>query len=332
MQVGFVGLGNMGSAMANLVAENGFDVIGWEINREVVEQITREHRNERFLPGVKLHPKLRATQDLGEVVASSDVLFVAIPSVFIRKTLEPVADKLARTTIVVNLAKGIDAATMMTAFQTLGLLFPQNPHVMLSGPSIANEFSRGMPTVVVLAGRDKVTLMAVARLLDNDHFRTRFSDDAIGVELGGVLKNIYAIGLGIFDGKGIRSVNFRSSYLTIALEEMTKIGVALGARPQTFAYLAGMGDLLATSLSEHSHNRRMGVLLAKGYDLGRIRQEMGVLPEGYNTLKTALTIAEKYHVSASLAKCLWDVIHGRYEAEKFVYLFIRDFIQGEGEA
>ncbi len=332
MQVGFVGLGNMGCAMANLVAENGFDVLGWEVNREVVEQILRERRNDRFLPGVELHPRLRATVDLEDVVSSSDVLFVAIPSVFIRKTLEPVAGKLPRTAIIVNLAKGIDAVTTMTAFQTLGVLFPQNPRVMLSGPSIANEFSKGMPTVVVLAGHEKVTLMAVAHLLDNDHFRTRFSDDAVGVELGGILKNIYAIGLGIFDGKGIKSVNFRSSYLTIALEEMTRIGEALGARPQTFAYLAGMGDLLATSLSEHSHNRRMGTLLAKGYDLARIRQEMGVLPEGYNTLKTALTIVEKHHVSASLAKCLWDVIHGRYDAEKFVYLFIRDFIEGEGEA
>lgn len=331
MQIGFVGLGNMGTALANLVAENGFDVLGWEINREVVDQVNREHRNDRFLPGIELHSRLQATSDLGEVLSASDVLFVAIPSVFIRKTLEPVAEKVRRNTVVVNLAKGIDAETTMTAFQTLGVLFPENPRVMLSGPSIANEFARGLPTVVVLAGERKETLATVARLLDNNHFRTRFSDDAVGVELGGILKNIYAIGLGIFDGKGIRSVNFRSSYLTIALEEMTKIGVALGAKPQTFAYLAGMGDLLATSLSEHSHNRRMGVLLAEGHSLAEIRTKMGVLPEGFNTLKTALTIAEKFHVSASLAKCLWNVIHGRYEAEKFVYLFIRDFIEGEDE-
>jgi glycerol-3-phosphate dehydrogenase (NAD(P)+) len=197
---------------------------------------------------------------------------------------------------------------------------------MLSGPSIANEFARGMPTVVVLAGQDRADLMRVAWTLDTRHFRTRFSDDAIGVELGGVLKNIYAIGLGMFDGQDIRSVNFRSVYLTIALEEMTRMGVAMGAQAETFAYLAGLGDLLATSLSQHSHNRRLGEYLSQGLALGEIQERLGVLPEGFNTLKIALNIAEKLHVSLPLAKGLWDVIHGHLGAEQFIFSFIRDFV------
>jgi glycerol-3-phosphate dehydrogenase (NAD(P)+) len=198
---------------------------------------------------------------------------------------------------------------------------------MLSGPSIANEFARGMPTVVVLAGAERADLLAVSRVLESRYFRTRFSDDATGIELGGILKNVYAIGLGLFDGKGITSVNFRSVYLTIALEEMTKLGVGLGAKAETFSYLAGLGDLLATSLSSHSHNRRMGELLATGNSLEAVEEQMGVLPEGYKTLRMALDIAEKLHISLPLARGLWDVIHSRVEAETFIFAFIRDFVE-----
>jgi glycerol-3-phosphate dehydrogenase (NAD(P)+) len=225
------------------------------------------------------------------------------------------------------MAKGIDGSTGLTSFQTLAAIFPHNPRVMLSGPSIANEFARQMPTVVVLAGESKSDLLRVSRLLDNEYFRTRFSDDAVGVELGGILKNIYAIGLGLFDGKQIKSINFRAVYLTLAIEEITRIGVSLGATIETFLYLSGVGDLLATSLSEHSHNRRMGELLAQGLTLPEIEKEMGVAPEGFNTLRSMLYIAEKMHVSMPLAKGLWDVIHGRSSAEKFIASFIHDFVE-----
>jgi glycerol-3-phosphate dehydrogenase (NAD(P)+) len=144
--------------------------------------------------------------------------------------------------------------------------------------------------------------------------------------LGGILKNAYAIGLGMFDGKHIQSVNFRSVYFTIALEEMTRVGVSLGAQRETFFYLAGIGDLLATALSEHSHNRRMGELLAQGLNIPQITETMGVLPEGYNTIQMILAIAEKMHVPAPLAKGLWDVICGRSDAEQFIQAVIKDFV------
>lgn len=229
-------------------------------------------------------------------------------------------------TLLVNAAKGIERETGLTSMQVVGSLFPRNPRVMLSGPSIANEFARNLPTVVMLAGPQMQQLVIVARLLDNNHFRVRFSHDEIGVELGGVLKNACVIGLGLFDGKQIDSVNFRSVYLTLALEEMTRIGAALGAQPETFAYLAGLGDLLATALSAVSHNRRLGQLLAAELSLHEIERDMGVLPEGYNTLQTILLIAEKWHVPAPLAEGLWDVTTGRSSAEHFIYAFIKDFV------
>jgi glycerol-3-phosphate dehydrogenase (NAD(P)+) len=325
--VGLIGLGNLGTAIGNLAANNGYDVIGWEHHESVVEEINKEHTNARFLSGVALSPRLSATTEVAEVVERADIIFIAIPSAYVRSTLAPVADEVDEDQIVVNMAKGIDADTGLTAYQTVSRLLPKARTVMLSGPSIANEFARGMPTVVVLAGVERADLLAVSRVLESGYFRTRFSEDAAGIELGGILKNVYAIGLGLFDGKGITSVNFRSVYLTIALEEMTKLGVGLGARAETFSYLAGLGDLLATSLSAHSHNRRMGELLAQGNSLDAVEEKMGVLPEGYKTLKMALNIAEKLHVSLPLARGLWDVIHGRFEAEAFIFAFIRDFVE-----
>jgi glycerol-3-phosphate dehydrogenase (NAD(P)+) len=327
MNVGVVGLGNLGTAVANLIAANGRRVVGWEYNASVVEEINASHTNSRFLPGVELSANVSATADLGQVFRECEAVFVALPSVFVRRTLEPVSAQTRRETLIVNLAKGIDSQTGLTSFQMIAALFPNNRMVMLSGPSIANEFARGMPTVVMIAGRSTTDLLQVARMLDNQHFRVRFSDDTIGVELGGILKNAYVIGLGMFDGQRIESVNFRSVYLTLALEEMTRIGVSLGARPETFAYLAGLGDLLATALSQHSHNRKLGVLLASGRTLKEVEQIMGVLPEGYNTIQTILTTAEKMHVPAPLAKGLWDVINGRYSAERFIYAFIKDFVE-----
>ncbi len=326
-RVGLVGLGNLGSAVGNLIAGNGYDVLGWEYSSDVVDEINRRHTNTRYLDGIDLLPNLAATNDLPAVVAASELLFVALPSAFILSTLKPVRHLIPDDAIVVNMAKGIDGATGLTSFQTITSLLPKQRCVMLSGPSIANEFARGMPTIVVLAGREITDLVQVARVLDATHFRTRFSHDAMGVELGGLLKNIYAIGLGIFDGRQIDSVNFRSVYLTIALEEMTKIGVALGAQAETFAYLPGMGDLLATSLSPHSHNRHLGERLSQGWTLEAIRAEMGVLPEGFNTIRIMLNIAEKMHVSMPLARALWDVIHGRLDAEHFIFAFIRDFVE-----
>ncbi len=327
MQVGLIGLGNFGSAMGHLIAGNGHDVLGWEHNASVVAEVNVAHVNTRYLPGIALHPRLVATSDPGAVFRRCEVVFVAIPSVFIRPTLAPLRNEAGEAVLLVNMAKGIDRKTGLTAFQTMADLFPRNPSVMLSGPSVANEFVRKMPTTVVLAGAHRGDLLTVAHLLDTDYFRTRFSDDVVGVELGGILKNIYAIGLGLFDGKNVTSVNFRAVYLTIALEEIARFGVRMGARIETFLYLSGMGDLLATSLSGHSHNRHLGELLARGASLAEARQKMGVLPEGFTTLEAVLYLAEKMHVSLPLAKGLWDVIQGRYDAEAFIASFIKDFVE-----
>lgn len=355
MKIGFVGLGNMGTAMANLVADNGYEVIGWEFDKNTVEEINSKNINSKFLPGIRLNPNLKATKELREVFDNCEIIFIAIPSRFIKNTLQPLKDKIAENIMLVNLAKGIDNNTGLTSFQTISLLFPQNRKIMLSGPSIAYEFARKIPTVVMLAGKNRSDISTVSHILDNEFFRTRFSKDEIGVELGGILKNIYAIGLGILDGKNRKGVNFRAGYLTIALDEMKKIGKSFKAKEKTFYSLSGMGDLLATSLSEHSHNRKMGELLAKGLNLKEIKNKMGFLSEGYYTLR-ALFATRKFHISAPIgeensslldasprlhlarigeedkssslllanapiAESLWNVINGRYKIEEFVEFY-----------
>jgi glycerol-3-phosphate dehydrogenase (NAD(P)+) len=327
MKVGFVGLGNMGTALANLVAGNGHDVLGWEHSPEVVQEVNERHTNTRYLPDIELRKSLKATRDIREAMAFGSVLFVALPTAFIRKTLQPHTHDVPSGAIIVNLAKGMEKETYRTSFQVLAELFPDASRIMLSGPSIAREFATCMPTMVVLAGKQKPDLLTISKLLDSDCFRTRFSDDETGVELGGILKNIYAIGLGMYDGLGIESINLRSVFLTLALEEMTRFGVKVGGRQETFYYIAGLGDMLATSLSRDSHNRELGEHLAKGKSIQEIDKEMGVLPEGYTTLQAVLYIAEKNHVAMPLAKALWDAIGGRLKIEKFVYSFIRDFIE-----
>ncbi len=318
MNIGMIGLGNMGTTMGDLIARNGHAVTGWDIHPEVVNEINSAHVNTLYLKGVPLHHRLSATGGLPGLLSATDLLFIAIPSIFIESTLKNHACRLKTGAIAANLAKGINAETGETAFQLLGRLCPKHRRAMVSGPSVANEIARGMPTVVAVAGKDEGALAAVRSVLDNERFKCILSDDEAGVELGGILKNIYAIGLGILDGKKVTSINFRSVFLTLALGEIADVGTALGARRDTFCRMAGLGDLFATSLSEHSHNRRLGEFLAQGQPLEEIRLKMGILPEGYNTMRAVLGMAGKKGFKAPLAQSLNDFIEGNRDIDKLI--------------
>jgi glycerol-3-phosphate dehydrogenase (NAD(P)+) len=197
MKIGIIGLGNIGTSIANLIAQNGYNIIAWEYNINVVNEVNTKKVNSIYLPNIPLDSKIQATTQIEEVPNNSEIIFIAIPSIYIKPVLEKHKNNINNQTIIVNLAKGIDKETYFTACETLSNIFPNNNIVMLSGPTIANEFSRKMPTVVVLAHKNKQILLKVSKILENNYFRTRFSDDIIGAELGGILKNIYAIGLGI---------------------------------------------------------------------------------------------------------------------------------------
>jgi glycerol-3-phosphate dehydrogenase (NAD(P)+) len=324
MTVGIIGLGNIGCTLANHIANNGYDVLAWEYEADVVAEVNSNHTNSKFLPNIKLNKRLKATHDIAQVFRQSEIIINAIHTKYIRQTLQNCNNKISPNTLIVNVAKGIDA-NGITGCKMLEQIFPNNKVIMLAGPAIANEIARNNPTLIVLAGAANEQLIKIAHLFDNDFLRVRFSDDRTGIELGGILKNIYAIGMGIMRGKNITSINFLSVYLTLALEEMTKIGVALGAKEITFLSPAGLGDLLATSMSDNSHNRKMGYLLAKGYNIDQIQQQMKTIPEGYSTLRNILYIAEKLHVAMPIAQSIWLVINGKMDAQDFIINITRNF-------
>ena len=323
MKVGMVGLGNMGTAIANNIVRNGHALIGWEYCRETVSEINTKHVNTRYLPGVDLDHNLVATNNIKEAVQDKKIIFVALPSTFIKKVLCAVAQDVSQGAIIVSLSKGLDEETSHPVSYMLKDIFPQHEVIVLSGPSIANEFAHGLPCGVVLGGANVDSLYIVARVIETSRFRTRFSSDIIGVELAGIMKNIYAIGLGLIDGAGIESINFKSAFLTRAIQEMADLICALGGKSETVYYLAGLGDLIATSLSQHSHNRKFGELLSKGLSAEAAQKKMGVLPEGLKALRIALYLGEKYHIPMPVAKGLSNVVAGELKAATLVDNFKR---------
>ena len=323
MKVSIIGLGNMGTAIGNNIAKNGYKVLGWEYFKEVVKEVNSSHKNSRFLPGIKLSPNLTATNNLKEALLGASIVFVALPSAFIRKVLNGAEKWLNQEVIIVNLSKGVEEETCYTASKILKEIFPKNEIVVLSGPSLANEFSKNLPCEVVLAGSNKETLYKIAKLIETETFRTVFSHDIVGVEWSGILKNIYAIGLGLIEGAGIRSFNFTGVFITKAVEEMANLVEALGGEKKSVYHLSGLGDLIATSLSEFSHNRRLGKLLSQGYSLDKAKKEMGNLPEGVKALKVVVYLAEKYSTPIPVAKEILQVIEGKLKPSLLVKNFMR---------
>jgi glycerol-3-phosphate dehydrogenase (NAD(P)+) len=314
MRVSIIGLGNLGSAIAYIIAGNGHTVTCWEYDEAVVAEVNNEHRNQRYLPDRVLPDSVVATSDVEKVLIDTELVLITLPARFIASVLAEHAGLAGRDIPIVNMSKGIDAQTGETAFQLVSRLFPEQSVVMLAGPSLANEFVRGVITGLIAASSDNNAITRVAQALNNEYFFVRGSADPVGVELGGILKNIYALGLGMFVDPGL---NFTGAYLTQALTEMKAVGVALAAKAESFDGLSGMGDLIATSLSEHSHNRAMGSLMAQGLSLAEVEEKMGILPEGYHTLGIIIPMAEKLGVAMPLANLLNAVITGEQSLKGF---------------
>ena len=321
MKVGIIGLGNLGSAVAYLAAGNGHPVLAWEYDQAVVDEVNRQHTNQRYLKGIQLPEQVSATTCVEEVFAGSELVFITLPSRFIPQVLGACAGRADTTIGLVNMAKGLHVETGKTAYQMLAELFPDNPKAMLAGPSLANEFVHGVLTAVVAASDDAGLITNIGIVLNNKRFAVSRSGDVMGVELGGILKNIYALGLGVFADREDRGLNFIGAYLTQAITEIQVLGVALGAKKESFWRLSGIGDLIATAMSPQSHNVTMGKLVAQGLSVAEIEAGLGVLPEGYNTLQVALRLAGEHGVSLPLAALLQRLIAGELSVDAFLDAF-----------
>ncbi len=311
-RVAVLGAGSWGTTVASLTARNAETRI-WARRAETVDEINREHRNERYLKGLPLHPNLRATADLEEAVRDCDVLVIGVPSHSFRETLRSVSLQIRPWIPVISLAKGLEQGTHRRMTEVIHEELPGHPAGLLAGPNIAREVLQGLAAAAVIAMPDEQIACALRPLFTSSVFRLYTNNDVIGCELGGPLKNVIAISAGMAQGLSVGE-NTRAMVITRGLAEITRLGVALGGRTDTFAGLTGLGDLLTTCMSPLSRNRQVGEQYALGRTTAEIVASMNMVAEGIKTSGVAMELAVRYGVAMPIASEVAAVVKGEHGA------------------
>jgi glycerol-3-phosphate dehydrogenase (NAD(P)+) len=322
--VAVLGAGSWGTTLANLLAAKGETVRLWAYEPEVVEAINRSHENPLFLPGVRLETGLRAFADPREAVADAPVIVSAPPSHAVRSVVNQIRGAVRPGTLVVSATKGIETDTLALMSAVFEECLPEARFAALSGPSFAIEVCQGQPTLVVAAAKDESTARDAQRIFATPRFRVYSHNDVVGVELAGALKNVIAIAAGILEGLGMGH-NPRAALITRGLAEITRLGVALGANPQTFAGLAGMGDLILTTTGDLSRNRGLGVALGQGQTLDEYRAAHRSVAEGANTSKAGEALGARTGVELPITQKVCEVLFsGKPAREGIAELMARE--------
>ena len=309
IRVAVLGGGSWGTTVAHLAAHNTPTTL-WCRHAPTVAEINESHTNSRYLSGYTLHPDLKAGGDLADVVGNCDVLVMGVPSSAFRDTAERVVPHLRPWVPILSLTKGIEAGTKLRMTEILNEVLPGHPAGALTGPNLAKEILAGDAAAAVVAMTDPVIAERLQKLFITDVFRVYTHHDVIGCELGGALKNVIALASGMADGLGTGD-NTRSAVITRGLAELSRLGVAMGGEPATFAGLAGMGDLLATCISNQSRNRYVGEQLGRGKTLDEIIEEMNQVAEGVKTARMVCELAEEYGIDMPIAEQVNAVVsHG----------------------
>ncbi|PYO64896.1 MAG: glycerol-3-phosphate dehydrogenase [Gemmatimonadetes bacterium] len=324
-RVAVVGGGAWGTTLADLLARKGEDVTLWAREPEVVEGINREHVNAVFLPGAPLAPEIRATDEIATAVREAEVLVSAAPSHAVRVVMGEAARAAPGRPLVVSVSKGLEPDRLQPLSRVLADLFGAAAAVaVLSGPSFAEEVYRRQPTAVVAAARDESVARRVQQVFATAQFRVYTTTDAIGVELGGALKNVIAVAAGILEGLGL-GYNTRAAVITRGLAEITRLGVALGANPLTFAGLAGMGDLILTATGALSRNRSLGVAIGQGRTVEQALAGKQSVAEGVNTARAAVELGRRHGVELPIAEQVAEVLfRGKAPRQAIADLMERD--------
>jgi glycerol-3-phosphate dehydrogenase (NAD(P)+) len=322
--VSVLGAGSWGTTLANLLATKGDEVRIWAYEPEVVEAINRQHENPIFLSGVRLAPTIRAYDNVREAVAGAPVIVSAAPSHAVRSVVRNIQGAVRPGTLVVSATKGIETDSLALMSAVFAECLPEVRFAALSGPSFALEVCQGQPTLVVAASRDEATARDAQRIFATPRFRVYSHDDVVGVELAGALKNVIAIAAGILEGLGMGH-NPRAALITRGLAEITRLGVALGASPLTFAGLAGMGDLILTTTGDLSRNRSLGVALGQGQTLDQYRAAHRSVAEGANTSKAGAALGARMGVELPITEKVCEVLFsGRPAREGIAELMARE--------
>ncbi len=330
-RIAVVGGGAWGTALADLLARKGETVTLWAREPEVIAAVNGQHANPVFLPGASLAPALRAEGDLVAAVRGAEVVVSAAPAHAVRPVMTqaaaafPQGGKASAQPLVVSVSKGLDPERLERPSTVLEEVLPQGtPVAVLSGPSFAQEVYQRQPTLVVAAAADHAVAQRAQRVFSAAHFRVYSHTDVVGVELAGALKNVIALAAGILEGLGL-GFNTRAAVITRGLAEITRLGVALGADPMTFAGLAGMGDLILTATGALSRNRSLGVALGQGQTFEQAQAGKPTVAEGVNTARTAVALGERHGVELPIAREVADVLfRGKAPRQAVADLMERD--------
>jgi len=307
VQVAVLGAGSWGTTVASLAAANAATTL-WARRADLATEIDERHENNAYLPGMSLHPTLRATSSLEDAVWPADVLVVGVPSHGFRATLEEAAKYVRPWIPIVSLSKGLEVGTALRMTQVIDAVLPGHPTGVLAGPNLAREVLQGFAAASVVAMEDQHVASSLQGLFASKTFRVYTNTDVVGCEIGGVLKNVIAIAAGMAEGLGVGD-NTRAMVITRGLAEITRLGVAMGADPRTFAGLTGLGDLMATCMSPLSRNRTVGEMLARGRSIDEITAEMKMVAEGVKSCHVVLELADRYGVDMPIVREMDAVVN-----------------------
>ena len=311
MDVAVIGAGSYGTCLAKLFGDAGHRVDLWCRSATVAAAIEASRENGDYLPGFVLPPAVAITSSLGAAVAGKAIVVGVTPSHAIREVLGAAAPHLGRDALMVNASKGLEEVTLNTIDVIYRDILPDRiaaRATFLSGPTFAAEIAAGLPSAIVLAGRDPEATAAVQRAFSTERFRVYTTDDIAGVLVGGALKNVVAIAAGVADGLGFGS-NTRAALITRGLAEITRVGLAMGAQAMTFAGLSGIGDLVLTCFGDASRNRRVGLALGAGRKLDEVVAEMRMVAEGVKTTRVAHQLAQRLGISAPIIRFMYEVLY-----------------------
>ncbi|MBU5677323.1 NAD(P)H-dependent glycerol-3-phosphate dehydrogenase [Alkaliphilus sp. MSJ-5] len=316
-KIAVLGAGSWGTALSMVLCSKGHEVNLWMRNEEQYKDMINTGKNNKYLPNVILPSNLNLHLELEKAVLDADAILISVSSQSVRGILKNIKPYLKGNEVIINVSKGLEKGTHLRISQVVCEELPDNPFVVLSGPSHAEEVSKNMPTTVVVASKDKSTAEFVQDLFITPSFRVYTNPDVIGVELGGSLKNVIAFGAGIADGLGFGD-NARAALITRGISEITRLGKAMGASISTFAGLSGIGDLIVTCTSMHSRNRRAGILIGEGKGLDETLKEIGMVVEGITTTKVAYELAQQYNIEMPITSEIYSIIYSNNNAKDAV--------------
>lgn len=326
MKITVLGAGSWGTALAQVYSLNGYETILWARNPQTSYEITKHNTNKHYLGNTKLSNLFNVTSDLALAIYQADLITVAVPSQAIPSVIKQISPFIEKCSILAHAVKGFDSVTNQRISQLLIDAFPklQNQICVISGPSHAEEVVAGLPTTLVVSGFRQDLTETLQFALMNPQLRVYTNPDIVGVELGGALKNIIALGVGIGVGLGFGD-NAKAALMTRGLAEIVRLGISMGASPLTFAGLSGIGDLIVTCTSRHSRNFRAGHLIAQGLSIPQVTKQIGMAIEGIHATKSALQLAKEFNIEMPITQAIYSILF----ENKPAHVAVRDLMDRE---